>query len=96
MCVPVDVPACRRGVFRRCKWVFVHWSGEGVGAVKRGGARDLSVAPRARAKQVTRVFDCSMIVEKVSRRNAIGGQNVQYQQHAAFVQYFACHTRMVW
>lgn len=27
-----------RGVFRRCKWVFVHWSGEGVGAVKRGKA----------------------------------------------------------
>lgn len=26
------------GVFRRCKWVFVHWSGERVGAVKRGKA----------------------------------------------------------
>ena len=27
-----------RGPFRRCKWVFVHWSGERVGAVKRGKA----------------------------------------------------------
>lgn len=26
------------GVFRRCKWVFIHWSGEKVGGVKRGKA----------------------------------------------------------